>query len=374
MADNVFNENEEFLIQAREDVKARDELGAQVNKLKADQKKLSKSISQEEKSIADEISSTIKKRRKEIEDTYDDRIDDNRSKKKKVANKKDKKKTERVNERIEDETKHISHSTKELKHELKTVFKKDKVPGFCANKFYYSLFSPKGFDEILTMLISYIIYFVGIPSAVAFGMRFTVLKNALEAEKIKNMDFWCVVIAAVVLIVLIGIIILVWNFTKNKHRDAIAEGREIMNSIKKNNHDADAIKKSINKDTDESQYNLEAFDEKLKALDDEADAIGEEKKAALKVFEEETKQVITDEINGRRLPNLENMKTEKAELEDTLNAREKEYSDMLMQISNKYASYLGEDLCKQDKLTDLIALMDDGQASTVSEAISLYKG
>ena len=41
---------------------------------------------------------------------------------------------------------------------------------------------------------------------------------------------------------------------------------------------------------------------------------------------------------------------------------------------NKYAAILGEDLCRQDKLEDLIAIMQEGQANTVSEAIAVYKG
>jgi hypothetical protein len=46
----------------------------------------------------------------------------------------------------------------------------------------------------------------------------------------------------------------------------------------------------------------------------------------------------------------------------------------VLYISNKYAKYIGEDLCKEDKLSDLITLMEEGQADTVSEAINLYKG
>ena len=46
----------------------------------------------------------------------------------------------------------------------------------------------------------------------------------------------------------------------------------------------------------------------------------------------------------------------------------------LLLIANKYAAILGEDLCRQDKLEDLIAIMQEGQANTVSEAIAVYKG
>lgn len=50
------------------------------------------------------------------------------------------------------------------------------------------------------------------------------------------------------------------------------------------------------------------------------------------------------------------------------------YSDKVLQITNQYASYLGEEFCREDKLSDLIAIMEEGQAATVSEAINFYKG
>ena len=109
-------------------------------------------------------------------------------------------------------------------------------------------------------------------------------------------------------------------------------------------------------------------------LDYEADTISDEKQEALKVFEEKTKQLIIDEINNRRLQAVEDMKAEKKSLDEKITKGEKMYSDKVLQITKEYASYLGEDLCKQDKLSDLIALMEEEQAETVSEAINLYKG
>ena len=137
---------------------------------------------------------------------------------------------------------------------------------------------------------------------------------------------------------------------------------------------ANAIRHSINKDHDDSQYNLDAYDEKMDNLDAEADAIGKEKQEALRSFEEETTSMITEEINNRRLPALEAMKEEKANMENEIAAEEKRFSDQTLLIANKYAAILGEDLCRQDKLEDLIAIMQEGQADTVSEAIAVYKG
>lgn len=73
MAENIFNEKQDYIVAARDEVIKRDEYAANIDRMKQQQKKLSRSIASEEKSIADEIATTIKKRRQDIQSTYDDR-------------------------------------------------------------------------------------------------------------------------------------------------------------------------------------------------------------------------------------------------------------------------------------------------------------
>ena len=84
-------------------------------------------------------------------------------------------------------------------------------------------------------------------------------------------------------------------------------------------------------------------------------------------------KVIVDDRDITTLKD-EEMKEEKANMENEIAAEEKRFSDQTLLIANKYAAILGEDLCRQDKLEDLIAIMQEGQADTVSEAIAVYKG
>ncbi len=367
---NVFNENQDYLMAARDAVVARDGMATELERLRASQKKLSKSIVAEDKSIADEIASTIKKRKQEISDTFDGRLDDNRARKKKVANKRDKKKTQRVNERIQEETKDIRANNKELNVELKTLLKKNNVPSICRKNIFYYMFMPKGMAEIGLMLLSFLVYFVGIPA----GLLFVIRNTALKGKDLKNPALINAVIVFIIIIILFIIYFAIYNATKAKHRAVLDEANGIRDKIKANKRNMDAISNSINKDRDESQYNLGAYDKKLANLDKEADNIGNDKQEALKHFENETKQLIIDEINGRRLQTLEDMKAEKKALDDKITKGEKMYSDKVIEITKQYASYIGEDMCKEDKLSDLITLMQEGQASTVSEAISIYKG
>lgn len=370
MSENVFNEKADYLIGAREEVIKRDNMASELDDLRAQQKKITKRIAMEEKSIADEIASTIRKRKQQITDTYDDRLDDNRARKKRVAHKRTKKKNQRMAERIEEETKDIRENTRELDVEMKTLLKKNNVPGFCSSKMYFIMFYPRGTTELVAMFISFLTFFAGIPSLITFIIK----KIALEDKKDINVAFWCMLVFAISVIIQLIIYFVTFNATKIKHNDVINQARSIEDKINANKRQADAIKNSISKDKDESIYKLDVYDEKLANLDQELENISNEKQGALKVFEEETKQLIIEEINGRRLQALENMKAEKGDIDYKITEGEKQYSEKVLYITNQYASYLGDELCKQDKLTDLITLMEEGQADTVSEAISIYKG
>ncbi len=370
MAENVFDEKQDYIIAARDEVIKRDEYAANVDRMKQQNKKLSKNIASEEKSISDEIATTIRKRRQEIQSTYDDRLDDNRARKKKVANKRDKKKEERMDKRYHEETKELRENDKDLQVEMQTLLRKYKLPSFCGKKLYFALFYARNVKEFGLKILSFLIGFCGIPGLVTILVK----KLVLDTKKDINVAFWCALVAAGTFILLLLIYFAIYSRTKIKHMDALTQARSIRDKMIANKRQAKAIRHSISKDHDDSQYNLDAYDEKLDNLDAEADAIGKEKQEALRAFEEETTAMITEEINNRRLPALEALKEEKASLENEVAAEEKRFSDQTLLVANKYAAVLGEDLCRQDKLEELIAIMQEGQAETVSEAIRVYKG
>lgn len=370
MAENLFNEKEAYIIAAKEEVEKRDEYAANIERMKQQKKKLSKAIQTEEKSIADEIATTIKKRRQEIAATYDDRLDDNRARKKKVANKRDKKKEERMDERYHQETKEIREGNKALKVEMQTLLRKNKLPAFCGKRFYFVLFYARTLKEVCAKLLAFLLGFIGIPALVAYCVKVF----ALDTKTDINTAFWCVVTASATLIILLLLYFFVYSATKLKHADVMVQARSIRDKMIANQRQADAIRHSIHKDKDDSLYNLDAYDEKLEKLDAEADAIGKEKQEALRTFEEDTTAMITEEINGRRIAALEAMREEKKGMEEEIAQEEARYSDQMILVANKYAAILGEELCRQERLDALLAIMQEGQAETVSEAIAVYKG
>ena len=43
-------------------------------------------------------------------------------------------------------------------------------------------------------------------------------------------------------------------------------------------------------------------------------------------------------------------------------------------ITDKYAKYLGKNICKEEALNDIISIMETEQIDTISEGLAIYKG
>ncbi len=365
---NVFNENVDYLIKAREEVLELDRTKAKSEDLRNLDKKILKQIAQEEKSIADEISNTLKKRKSDIANTYDKQIDSNRNKIKDIKSKRERVKTKKVSERVDLETAEIKEEIRQLNIEIKTLFKKQHVPKFCNSRLYYSLFMTKGFGEVLTLLLTILIGLVAMPALVYF-----IVDMAVYSEK-EMSNAIAIIIVAAVIIIMFALYFIIFNLTKLKHRDTLIEGRQIRDRIKANDKNIKAVRNAISKDKDETGYNLNKYDDKIDVLEKEAEDISKNKQDALTVFENDTTSVIVAEINNRRLEKVNKLKSEHKKKEVTIQQLEAQVSEMQLAITNQYEAFIGKDFCTADKLADLISLMHDGTASTVSEAMAAYKG
>lgn len=366
-SDNVFNENQDYLIKAKELVVAIDDMQDELEQAHTLQKKTSRSIAQEEKGLADEISTTLKSRKNEIEDGYDKQLSANGAKIRQLQSKKDKKKTERMGNRIESETAELNEENSQLQLKAKSLFKQNHVSPFCNTGFFYCLFAPCGFSDIINMLLLILLFCAAIPALVSAMLYYTVFPETTGV-------LVYVVIGLLIIIVEFIIYFVMYNAFKVRNLDTVSEGRKIRNKIKANNKQIHAIKSSITKDKDESVYNLGKYDDKLSELEEEREEISNRKVEALRVFENDTKKVITDEITGRRQPKIDGLRGELAELDSKVSSMESELADMQTHLTESYVTFLGKDLCTEEKLSDLISIMNEGAAGTVSGAIEIYKG
>ena len=332
----------------------------------AEEKRLEKELAINKKNLKDDIEITIKKRRNEVSSKFDKEIGKDESKHKKIRGQRNKAKNKGIKARIADETADLSAQNAELKANIKSTLKGEKLPLFCGKSLYLSLFFTKGVGEVFFCGLMIILTFLIFPAVLFLALPFENLSH--DVQKI-----FMAIVFFVVFVVVFLIYKLIENNTKHKHKEVLLSVRSLKDQLDGNNRQIRKIAKSIRKDKNEDMYNLGDFDTKLQDLENDIAIITQNKADALKVFDETTKPAIIAEIEGRELPRIEELEakyneiaTRHAELEDTV-------KQLGIKLSTEYESYVDKSFSDTAKIDELIAFIENGQASTVAEAIQAYK-
>lgn len=322
--------------------------------------KLDKAVRNLEKSIADEILHTLKKRRGEIEESFDKQVNKLKDKAKKIKDQRNKEKNFKVSERIDAETATLRMENNSLKLDAQTLAKQEKLPFYCNSKLYMALYYPSSLSDILIIFASLVITLLLIPCSIYFLL--------LPAKII------FLILTYVITVLVFGSIYLsIGNYTKDKFSEKILQVRAIRNHIRSNNKKIASIRRRIKKDRDESGYGLHGFDEELDAIEKEKEDILAQKKDALTVFENVTSKIITNEIQELNKDKLTSLKAERDGIKSNINQIDEKIKALTIKIAGDYEPFIGKDLMSVERLESLSNIILAGNASTISEAIAVYR-
>lgn len=349
-----------FLAEARDAVYRVNCDSRTAQQLSAEESRREKELASVKKEVADTISRTIRSRRDEIDTSYDREIARGQEKLKKARTRREKAKDKGVKERIAEETSQLKDHNRDLKVQLKTTFKKDRVSAFVNSTFYYALYYPRGLKELGIGLVTFLICFLALPCGIYF--------------LIPERKWWHLIAVYVADVFLLGgLYLMVGNRTRIRYQEALKKGREIRNLLRSNNKKIRVITRTIQKDGNEALYDLEKYDDEIACAQQELSEIAERKKEAISSFENVTRNIISDEIEGSRKAQILEME---AELNDTiaqLRSLEDSIRDQNIYITDTYGPYLGKEFLDPDRLSELSRLIQAGAASNITEAIALYK-
>ncbi len=323
-------------------------------------KRLEKALFSEKKAVADSIEMTIRKRKAEITDSYDSQIEELQGHLRKVKNKREKAKNEGMKERIAGETADLIEENRRLNTEIKTVFRQDRVPGFCNSLFFYSLYYTKGIKEILVFILTLAVCFFGVPVGIyqLIGVDSTIVLILLYL-----VDIFCFG----------GLYFFLNNQIKVRHLDALKKGRENRNAVAANKKKIKAIKNAIKKDKNEEMYGLEKFDREIQKLEQDKVDIANQKQEALTNFENSGKVLITQEItenNQERISQLESDYNHSSEQLAEYRDRQRKTA---MILAERFEPLLGKEFMQEEKLDALIQAISSGQAANITEAQELVR-
>lgn len=322
--------------------------------------RLEKAIKGLEKTIADEIQSTLKKRKGEIEHSFDKEIGKIRDKAKKIRGQRSKAKSLKVSERIEEETAGLRAEKSRLKLEARTLIKQEKLPLFCNSKLFMALYYPSCFTDLLVILIALAVVLLLIPC----GIYYYLLPDRMLY----------MVLSYVITVILFGSLYLaIGNYTRSRFQNSLIKIKNIRADIRDKNKRIAVIKRNIRRDRDESGYGLHGFDEELDRLERDEDEVLTRKKEALLTFENSTSKIIANEIQESYRERLEGLKADLDQARVSHNQTEEKIKALSIKIASEYEPFLGKDLMSLDRLEALSNIILAGNASTISEAIAFYR-
>ncbi len=325
--------------------------------------RLKKVLAGKEKEQADELESTLKKRKGEITSAYASQLSALNARSKKIKAKKEKEKDTKVSERIAEETAELREENKKLVIQIKAEMKKDKVPKLCNNTLFFSLFMPKGLMQFGILLFTLLLVFFIIPCGIYL----------IFFEK----QFGAIALALIYLITVVlfgGLYLLINNAVKERHMEELKAIKGLRLSYRTNLKKIRLIQKGIKNDTDESSYGLERYDEELREVDEEVQRVAGEEKEALTAFENDTTAVLTEEIKSRYQPELDSIRESYDEVSAEQKRTEEKVKELTLMMSNQYEAYLGKDMLTTAKLDRLISYIEKGEAANIGEAIAKERG
>lgn len=358
---NVLNGGVETLAQMKNAIVTLDSLKTSSKSLLQQQSQLEKEIASLTKKMDDELSTTVSKRKAEVEKTFDLQVEKTREQIKDVRNKKGKQKSSKVNERITTETLDLNEKLRSLGQDLKGVFSRQQISRIHNNSYFFTLFMPDGIGDFLVIFLS-IVILLAIPVGVYF---------IIPAASRKLIILIAVYVAVIALALLIYSAI--YKNVRTKNLESFIEAKKIRDEIALTKKRIKKTETGIRKDTDESGYGLEKYDEEMAELDRQIENIINDKKEALTVFETQTKLAVTDEIRARYVGRINELKAQCENAYDEMRAADEQIKTLSLDISKNYEAYVGKENLSVSMIDTLTDLINSGDATNIGDAISYYK-
>lgn len=330
--------------------------------LAAEESRTEQELEKQRQNVTDAINQTVKKRREDISASYDKEIKAGQERLRKIRAKREKAKNQGIKERIAEETEVLREQNQELATQIKTLFKQNRVPGFCKTTWFYALYMPGSIKELGLLLFSFGICFLAVPCGAYWLI-----------SEINRKPWMLIIIYLIVILIFGGLYVSVNNKIKAQHLAVLKQGKDIRNGIRSNNRKIRAITASIRKDRNESLYNLEKYDDEISQIEQELQQISNQKSEALNTFNTVTKTIISDEIISNNKDRIQALEDEHTRMETRLKEAQIHAKEQALLLTNQYETYLGKEFLQTDRLSELAKIIRSQQASNLSEAIAVYR-
>lgn len=312
----------------------------------------------QQKRIEEKITSTIKKSRASLDKEYDGQISAAEKAIKEAENSKKAAKAAAVSQRMKYENSSLVDENRVMQAEIHAHFKETGVPSICKNTVYYSLFMPSGKKDYIVCAIAAIICAVIIPFLIT---RFV------------STTFLAVLVWILIIVFFAALYFVVASWSKKGARlEELIRARSRVEQIAANKKSIQRRNKNIKADPDESQYNLYEYDNQIAMAKTDYEEINKQKDAAVKNFEEVESVEIRTRMEAEYAGTLEDIQRVINLTGEELKVKNESRQEAAG-VVDEYKAYLGDKNIKPEKIDELTAIISEGRATTINEAVEVQK-
>ena len=335
-----------------------DEAEKDKTRLTGELKQSEKAYSSMEKSVAEGITTALKKKKEEIAATYDRELSQYQDQIDVCKTERAKAKANAIAQRIQVETAPLSQQNQQLEAQIELKFKENKVPVVCKKRAISMLFFPKNSrDWTIDILVGVgLIFFIPLFFSLAISNR---------------------LVLAFTFFVYVGALFTAYLYLLHKYMLKFAgvneEVEELRKQIRINNKNKQLMTNRIKKSQDETGYNLGSFDDKITGIQQVMQNTVEKRQEALENFESEIRHQITADITAANKDELLGLQQEFESKRQELSDKKEEIEQIEKQLKEEYEPVFGKDLLYKQRLNKFDSFCQENADLSLEEALAQYR-
>lgn len=335
-----------------------DEAEKDKTRLTGELKQSEKAYSSMEKSVAEGITTALKKKKEEIAATYDRELSQYQDQIDVCKTERAKAKANAIAQRIQVETAPLNQQNQQLEAQIELKFKENKVPVVCKKRAISMLFFPKNSrDWTIDILVGVgLIFFIPLFFLLAISNR---------------------LVLAFTFFVYVGALFTVYLYLLHKYMLKFAgvneEVEELRKQIRINNKNKQLMTNRIKKSQDETGYNLGSFDDKITGIQQVMQNTVEKRQEALENFESEIRHQITADITAANKDELLGLQQEFESKRQELSDKKEEIEQIEKQLKEEYEPVFGKDLLYKQRLNKFDSFCQENADLSLEEALTQYR-
>lgn len=335
-----------------------DEAEKDKTRLTGELKQSEKAYSSMEKSVAEGITTALKKKKEEIAATYDRELSQYQDQIDVCKTERAKAKANAIAQRIQVETAPLNQQNQQLEAQIELKFKENKVPVVCKKRAISMLFFPKNSrDWTIDILVGVgLIFFIPLFFSLAISNR---------------------LVLAFTFFVYVGALFTAYLYLLHKYMLKFAgvneEVEELRKQIRVNNKNKQLMTNRIKKSQDETGYNLGSFDDKITGIQQVMQNTVEKRQEALENFESEIRHQITADITAANKDELLGLQQEFESKRQELSDKKEEIEQIEKQLKEEYEPVFGKDLLYKQRLNKFDSFCQENADLSLEEALTQYR-